>query len=617
MTSARKLLCRSCFDRSAATPRAAPPRAIRLIRGAAAALLPLLLLLHHAVGAARSPSTAGAAPLAYFVPQTLTHERIAAPLQVLREGTTRLSADAVAALPDARFSPGRDNLGAQDGAVWMRIPLERVPQSTPQLVVQLGRPLWREVDAYLVTGNGAGGDAGRVERLEPLPTRLAAFALSPPDGPSLLLLRVAQYGAITPVVRLWSAADFRRYSDDDALLQGLFVGMMLALLIYNGFLFAGTHDKVHLAYILWQSATLFYVLGSTGLGQLQLWPNMPMWNDVSLYAGLMLTCAGGLLFARTYLLLPEFAPRIDHALQIVQWLALTLAVIEVVPHNNWLSVPTQAIAAATLLLGAVAAAVRWRHGFVPAAILLIGLAPTIVVGYANIGRYLGWLPETFLTTDALQWMLVLLALMLTYGLSVRVAQLHQRAARLQELLLKDPLTGLFNRNGLFDHGQRVLDRTRTSHTTAAVLWVDLDGLKRINDHFGHAAGDALIQATAARLRDAFGPDAVCARLGGDEFGIVLPNLPSTRLAVDLASHALERLRAPYALSGQEFRASGSIGVALYPRHALTLEELLRLADIAMYRAKSRGRDTQVLWEPGIDSGVQSALFQFSLPPRSA
>lgn len=617
MTSACKPLCRSCFDRSAATIRAAPTRAIRLIRGAALALLPLLPLEHHAAYAARSPSTAGAAPRAYIVPRALTHERVAAPLQVLREGATRLGAAAVAALPDARFSPARDNLGAQDGAVWMRIPLERVPQSTSQLVVQLGRPLWREADAYLVTGNGAGGGAGRVERLAPLPTRLAAFALSPPDGPSLLLLRVSQYGAITPVVRLWNAADFRRYSDDDALLQGLFFGMMLALLIYNGFLFAGTRDKVHLAYIAWQSATLFYVLGSTGLGQSQIWPGMPTWNDVSLYAGLMLSCAGGLLCARTYLLLPEFAPRIDQALQIVQWLALTLAVIEVVPHNAWLSIPTQAIAAATLLLAAVAAAVRWRQGFVPAAILLVGLVPLIVVGYANIGRYLGWLPETFLTTDALQWVLALLALVLTYGLSVRVARLHERAARLQELLLKDPLTGLFNRNGLFDQGERVLDRTRSSHATAAVLWVDLDGLKRINDHFGHAAGDALIQATAARLRDAFGPDAVCARLGGDEFGIVLPNLPSTRLAVDLANHALERLRAPYALSGQEFRASGSIGVALYPRHALTLEELLRLADVAMYRAKSHGRDTQVLWEPGIDAGAQSAPFRFALPPRSA
>ena len=251
----------------------------------------------------------------------------------------------------------------------------------------------------------------------------------------------------------------------------------------------------------------------------------------------------------------------------------------------------------------------------PAIILLVSLLPLLIVGFANIGRTLGWLPETFLTSDALQWVSVLLALVLTYGLSVRVAQLRERATKLQDLLLKDPLTGLLNRNGLFDSGQRQLDRTHDSQAFAAVLWIDLDGLKRINDQFGHAAGDALIQATSARLREAFGPDAVCARLGGDEFAIVLPNLPSPRLAEELAAHALERLRAPYALSGREFRASGSIGVALYPTHAQTLEELLRQADVAMYHAKSRGRDTYVVWASEMEADVQTSLFQFTRPGR--
>ena len=79
---------------------------------------------------------------------------------------------------------------------------------------------------------------------------------------------------------------------------------------------------------------------------------------------------------------------------------------------------------------------------------------------------------------------------------------------------------------------------------------------------------------------------------------------------------LERLRAPYALSGREFRASGSIGVALYPSHAQTLEELLRLADVAMYRAKALGRDTYVVWEPDMEADVQTSLFQFTRPARS-
>jgi diguanylate cyclase (GGDEF)-like protein len=147
-----------------------------------------------------------------------------------------------------------------------------------------------------------------------------------------------------------------------------------------------------------------------------------------------------------------------------------------------------------------------------------------------------------------------------------------------------------------------------------VLWLDLDGLKRINDVFGHAAGDALIQEAARRIQAAAGPDAVCARLGGDEFAVLLPNLPATRLAEDSARHLLECLRAPYALQGQQLRTTASIGIAAdEPELPRPLETLLLRADIAMYRAKARGRDTYVLWDGEGEHTDQAALFQFTRP----
>ncbi|MGC9236949.1 MAG: diguanylate cyclase domain-containing protein [Thiomonas sp.] len=597
-----------------------PPRRDPL-RGLVMALAALLLALLTSgrVWAAVAPD-ATAAPLVVLVPQDLVHQGLKQSLQIVQETGRRLEPSAVAQLPDAQFQRVNDgNLGISDSALWVRIRLFRSMLSPEHLVLQLGRPVWREAEAYLLPSDPAHPDGTRaagIGRLSALHSRYTAYAFDPPEGASTLLIRVAQYGALTPEFHLWDAAAFRHHAVDDALLQGLFYGMTVALLIYNAFLFLSTRDKAYFAYILWQAATVFYILTLSGVGQHQFWPSSSPWNGIGLIGGLSLMCAGGLYFIRAYLLLPRTAPRTDLALQIVQWLAITLAVAALLPASGWMLVPAQIIAAASLFLIALAAAVRWRQRFIPAMILLLSLCPLLLVGFANIGRTLGWLPETFLTSDALQWVMVFLALVLTYGLSVRVAQLRERATKLQDLLLKDPLTGLLNRNGLFDAGQRALDRTQDSHAYSAVLWIDLDGLKRINDHFGHAAGDALIQATAARLREAFGPDAVCARLGGDEFAIVLPNLPSPRLAEDLARHVLERLRAPYALSGQEFRASGSIGVALYPQHAQTLEELLRLADVAMYRAKELGRDTSVLWEPEMDADVQASLFQFTRPARS-
>ncbi|MCE1162875.1 MAG: sensor domain-containing diguanylate cyclase [Thiomonas sp.] len=567
----------------------------------------------------RAAAVADDEPLVVLVPTDLTHQDLRAALLAYPESGRRLEPSAVAALPDVQFQAvNGSNLGISDHALWVRVRLFRSAQAPDQLVLQLGRPVWREADAYLLPTDLANANSERppgIGQLHALHSRYTAYAFELPEGSSTLLIRVAQYGALTPAFQLWEATAFRKHAVDDALLQGLFYGMVVALLIYNAFLFLSTRDRAYFAYILWQSATLFYMLTNSGVGQHQLWPGTPIWNGIGLVGGLSLMCAGGLYFIRAYLLLPRYAPRTDLALQIVQWLAITLAVAVLLPNSGWMLIPAQFVAAAALVLIALAAVLRWKQRFMPAIILLASLLPLLIVGFANIGRTLGWLPETFLTSDALQWVSVLLALVLTYGLSVRVAQLRERATKLQDLLLKDPLTGLLNRNGLFDSGQRQLDRTYDSQAFAAVLWIDLDGLKRINDQFGHAAGDALIQATSARLREAFGPDAVCARLGGDEFAIVLPNLPSPRLAEELAAHALERLRAPYALSGREFRASGSIGVALYPTHAQTLEELLRQADVAMYHAKSRGRDTYVVWASEMEADVQTSLFQFTRPGR--
>ncbi len=591
--------------------RVAADRRGRLLRAVAA----IVLLLCGFAGAAPAvPPQPTPAPT-FQVPTTLTQMAIGAPLQVLRGHAAKLDAAAVASLPQARFAPATESRAIAGGPVWLRIALQRSPQSPRQLVVQLGRPLWRTADGYLVTGNGG---AQRVEPLEAVPTRLAAFAVSPPTGPSTLVLRVAPYEVATPVVRLWDAHDFRRYSDDDVLLQGLLFGMMLALLIHNALLFARTRDAAHLAFVFWLSAAAFYLLGETGLGQFRFWPGATPWNDVSLYAGLMFGSAGALLFARTYLLLPASAPAADRTLQVAQWLALALAVVEVVPHNAWLSIPTHAVAAAALLLVTGAAALRWRQGFRPATILLAGLAPAVAVCGGEIARDLGWLADAAVPGDARQWAFALLALVATYGLAVRGTQLRDRTDRaVSPRPTRDPLTGLFNRNGLFEEGQRVLDRTRASHAVAAVLWFDLDGLRRVNSRFGHTAGDALIQATSARLRDAFGPEAVCARLGGGEFGVILPNLPSAQLVAELTGHALERLHAPYALSGEAFRASGSIGVALYPDDASTLGDLLRLAEAAMRGARARGRDPLPREESPADAGSPPALFGFPLPPRRA
>lgn len=163
---------------------------------------------------------------------------------------------------------------------------------------------------------------------------------------------------------------------------------------------------------------------------------------------------------------------------------------------------------------------------------------------------------------------------------------HRAERRLAEIAQLDQLTGLPNRYLLQDFLTRSLARARRFGHHVALLLVDLDRFKPINDIYGHAAGDRLLQAIAGRLREVVRASDLVARLGGDEFTVVLTDLPGPDAALPQAERILEAIRRPVELGGYEVEVGASIGVAVYPRDADGIEELLSSADAAMYTAKA-------------------------------
>ncbi|KAA0596045.1 EAL domain-containing protein [Azospirillum lipoferum] len=154
----------------------------------------------------------------------------------------------------------------------------------------------------------------------------------------------------------------------------------------------------------------------------------------------------------------------------------------------------------------------------------------------------------------------------------------------------DPLTGLPNRVELHRRLEKAIAAARQDGTQLSVMLLDFDGLKEINDQFGHAVGDELLVVVARRLRDVLGPGPTIARLGGDEFTIVVEEGDDRTVAA--ASHALLRAMAePFPLAGGRHRLTVSIGLVRYPVQAKGVDDLLRMADLAMYRAKERGGST--------------------------
>ncbi|WP_330298711.1 putative bifunctional diguanylate cyclase/phosphodiesterase [Streptomyces sp. NBC_00503] len=178
-------------------------------------------------------------------------------------------------------------------------------------------------------------------------------------------------------------------------------------------------------------------------------------------------------------------------------------------------------------------------------------------------------------------------------------------ARAEEQL-RDPLTGLPNRQWLLERAWSALDQAERLGTRSALVLIDLDRFRAVNDTLGHLAGDRLLLQIADRLRQALPPDAEAARLGGDEFAVLLPLADSTTSAQRVARHLVAELSSPLDLDGLTLVLEASAGLAVFPDHALDAEGLLRRADVAMYQAK-RDRTGVEVYESKRDSNTPDRL----------
>jgi diguanylate cyclase (GGDEF)-like protein len=166
----------------------------------------------------------------------------------------------------------------------------------------------------------------------------------------------------------------------------------------------------------------------------------------------------------------------------------------------------------------------------------------------------------------------------------------------------DSLTGLPNRALFYDRLAMAMTRCRRSKNLMALLYVDIDNFKKINDSLGHAAGDDLLRSFARRLLQCVRASDTVARLGGDEFTVILENLSSRETAQSVVDKLMAALRRPFETSANDIQARASIGIAYFTDEAIKADGLIKQADAALYRAKQRGRNDYSIYVP---EGVQS------------
>jgi diguanylate cyclase (GGDEF)-like protein/PAS domain S-box-containing protein len=180
--------------------------------------------------------------------------------------------------------------------------------------------------------------------------------------------------------------------------------------------------------------------------------------------------------------------------------------------------------------------------------------------------------------------------------------------QIRQLARRDSLTGLPNRAVFVEDVRRAIARTRRGARTFAVLYLDLDHFKDVNDTLGHPAGDQLLQTVAARLRAHIRETDTVARFGGDEFAVIVTDIDGPLDAATLARTLIEALRQPFAIDGNDILSGASIGIAVYDRTTdVGAETLLSHADVALYHVKSEGRDGYRFFTPAMDNEVRTRV----------
>lgn len=181
------------------------------------------------------------------------------------------------------------------------------------------------------------------------------------------------------------------------------------------------------------------------------------------------------------------------------------------------------------------------------------------------------------------------------GITRDVTERRRHQEIIRQYAFQDPLTMLPNRRLFQDELNRAIIRCRSLDQPLAVMFLDLDGLKEVNDGYGHAAGDRLLQTVATRLREAVRDGDIVARLGGDEFMIVLPGLGDIEAIDQVATRISAVCRQPIAIGDGAVEISASIGISFFPADANDIITLMNFADAAMYRAKETGRGNIVCY----------------------
>lgn len=440
----------------------------------------------------------------------------------------------------------------------------------------------------------------------PVETGLSAPFETRPLGSERLVmrLRLAEPGTYTVYARLasdtsqsfalqaWELTDYLASRQDKRLFDGICYGILLALLVYNLVLAGVFRDAAFGWYVLTCGFALLTLASFNGHAAHYLVPDAPGWTVRLNVLAPALWMACSALFARYFLDLPRHAPLLARGLWGVVALALASVALAGLGQISMAQRLNEVTSLAAVLFILWATLRVYRQGYAPAIWYLAGQALLFVAVLAMVLENWQLFQSPFWHANGLQVgvsaELAVFALALSHRIRLLRQTQHDLEQRSKELALAadtDSLTGLLNRAALTREATAVLARPGTH----ALVMVDLDHFKEVNDRFGHQIGDTVLQAVAGRLRGQLRHGALVARIGGDEFVLLLPNQTDLVQLQALLERLQDAVRQPIRSSNGPMQVDSSMGLSLSQRPGTSLDMLMQQADEAMYRIKRSGR----------------------------
>ncbi len=525
------------------------------------------------------------------------------------------------------------NFGFSQSAFWIKQNISNHNPNNRNWIIAMHYSLVDWVDVYDVKDQSIiqayhTGDMLPFQK-RPIVNRDFLFPLTLEHNNSITLyVRIQSAGSVKAPLRVWEVRDHQRYSETLISLQAAFVGALLVMALYNGFLFLSIRDSSYAYYIGFILCELLVISQYNGFNYQYLWPNSPGLNTVSLPFFMSALVLFGCNFLNSFLKLKATAPlhnKIATGVSIVAILSLVASLI--VEYRIIITIVIGIITFAIIYAFYVSACL-WQQGHRIARFVTIAWGSLLASGLLLLLSVAGVIQGSVLIDSAVPICAILEVSLLSIALGDRINQEKNAKMFVQQALTEtqrqanstlersvlertkeleianqkltlintlDPLTGLKNRRFFSDHLVQEYKRAHRSEEPIAVFMIDIDHFKNVNDTYGHQAGDECIIAVAKAIVSIVKrPSDAIARYGGEEFSIILPNTPfggAASVAEGIRA-AVEGLNVTF--DEKDILLTVSIGIhSAVPSTHADGEDAIAFADKALYQAKEAGRNRVV------------------------